>query len=291
MAELVEVYTLNAFVADGRGGNPAGVVLNADSLTDKQMQEIAKELGLSETAFVLSSENANYRVRFFTPVEEVDFCGHATVATYSALWQLERLTSTHITQETRAGKLSVEVKSDGKVVFETAQPVFGSSYQPEDLTALFGLKAEDVLSTGLPIKLVSTGLPDVILPVASEDVLNNLTPDLDAIAEFNRQTSSVGFYVFALTPQESDVSAKCRSFSPLLGIDEESATGSAAGALAAYLHRYQGTHSRYVFEQGENLGLRSLIAAYVSTEQDVLKQIQVGGYGSKLERQPYRKAG
>ena len=82
---MIKVYTLNAFTDDVSGGNPAGVVLDADNLTEKQMQGIAKKVGFSETAFVMSSDSADFRVRFFTPSDEVDLCGHATIATFKLL--------------------------------------------------------------------------------------------------------------------------------------------------------------------------------------------------------------
>jgi PhzF family phenazine biosynthesis protein len=90
---MTEVYILNAFSATAEGGNPAGVVADATSMTEEQIQEIARELGYSETAFVQTSDVADFKVRFFTPVTEVDLCGHATIATFSLLLQLKKIES------------------------------------------------------------------------------------------------------------------------------------------------------------------------------------------------------
>ncbi|MFD2178085.1 PhzF family phenazine biosynthesis protein [Veronia pacifica] len=288
MADYLEVYRSEAFVADGQGGNTAGVVLNAEHLTDQQMQSIAAELGFSETAFMMPSKKADYQVRFFTPEEEVDFCGHATVAAFSTVFKLGKQPLGHYTQQTKAGLLGVEITEDGRVVMEQVKPSFGKSFQPEDIVDLFGLTTKDILATGMPIKDVSTGLADIIVPLADKNVLSRLKPDFKAIAAFNKRTKTCGFHLFALTPHESDISAKCRNFAPVLGIDEESATGSAAGALAAYLYRYQGTRNRYVFEQGAALAKRSLLYASVVADGEDIKKIHVGGASDKPQRVPYR---
>ncbi|KXF83138.1 PhzF family phenazine biosynthesis protein [Enterovibrio coralii] len=288
MADILEVYTVNAFVADNQGGNTAGVVLNADGLKPAQMQRIAADLAFSETAFVLKSKKADFKVRFFTPTEEVNFCGHATVGAFATLFHTNRVESGHYRQETKAGLLGVEVGSDGRITMDQAIPKFGPELSAEEVAPLLGIQAEDILSTGLPVAVVSTGLADVIVPVNDESVLNALKPDLAAIKAFNKKTKSMAIHAFALTPTESDISARCRNFAPAVGIDEESATGSAAGALASYLHIYQGAKYRYLFEQGEILNRRSLLSAQVDSTEDTIERVTVGGLSDKPQRIPYR---
>lgn len=288
MSDFIEVYAVNAFVADNQGGNPAGVVLNGKKLRVKQMQAIAAELGYSETAFVLPSKNADYRVRFFTPTEEVDFCGHATVGTFSTLYQTGKIEAGDYTQETGAGVLSVSITPEGRINMQQALPVFGQSFNAEDIAPLLGLTAEDILATGLPIKSVSTGLWDIIVPVNGETRLLQIKPDFDAISAFNRKSKTGAIHAFSLTPAESDISARCRNFAPALGINEESATGSAAGALASYLHVYQGGKYRYLFEQGEVLDKRSLLWATVESADKKITSVFVGGMSDKPRRIPYR---
>ncbi|WP_028022262.1 PhzF family phenazine biosynthesis protein [Enterovibrio calviensis] len=289
MSEILEVYVVNAFVADNQGGNPAGVVLNSAHLSPSQMQSIAKELGHSETAFVSPSKKADFRVRFFTPTNEVDFCGHATVGTFSVLFKNGKLAAGDYKQETGAGVLGVTISEEGRVSMEQALPKFGKEFAVEDIAPLLGITAEDILATGLPVKAVSTGLVDIIVPVTDEAVLNNVSPDLAAIKKFNKSSKTGAVHVFSLTPSESDISARCRNFAPLLGIDEESATGSAAGALASYLHVYQGGGKyRYLFEQGENLNKRSLIWASVEPDGEKITGVSVGGFSDKPQRIPFR---
>ncbi|MDD1779787.1 PhzF family phenazine biosynthesis protein [Enterovibrio sp. ZSDZ35] len=290
MADILEVYTVNAFVADNQGGNMAGVVLNADGLKVAQMQRIAADLAFSETAFILKSKKANYKVRFFTPTEEVNFCGHATVGVFATLFHTKRVEPGNYTQETKAGLLAVEVSSEGRITMDQATPQFGEELTAEAVAPLFGIQAEDILSTGLPVKVVSTGLADIIVPVCDESVLNALQPDFAAINAFSKQHKAMAIHAFALTPTESDISARCRNFAPRVGINEESATGSAAGALASYLHVYQGGKYRYLFEQGEILNRRSLLSAKVDSSEHGIERVAVGGLSDKPQRIPYRLA-
>lgn len=288
MSGIVEVYVVNAFVADNQGGNPAGVVLNGAALSVPQMQAIAADLGYSETAFVLPSEQADFRVRFFTPNSEVEFCGHATVGVFATLFHLGKITAGDYSQQTGAGVLAVTVSDEGRVTMSQTLPQFGEEFSAQELAPLLGLNAESILATGLPVKAVSTGLMDVIVPVGDEKQLLQITPDFEAIRAFNAQTGTLAIHVFALTPTESDISARCRNFAPSLGIEEESATGSAAGALAAYLHLFQGGKYRYLFEQGEVMQRRSLLWASVESDQDVISAVCVGGMSDKPVRIPYR---
>ncbi len=105
----IEVTLVSSFTPDGKGGNPAGVVLNADQLSDAQKLKIAQAVGYSETAFVSSDDEADYEISFFTTTGEVDFCGHATLATFSTMYQKGILTAGSYVQRTKAGMLSVRV--------------------------------------------------------------------------------------------------------------------------------------------------------------------------------------
>src|SRR3989344_7333723 len=112
----VKVFTLNAFAKTENGGNPAGVVLNSDGLSEKQMLLISKKVGFSETAFVQKSDKADFKVKFFTPNAEVDLCGHATIATFYLLKDRQIIQAGKYTQETKAGVLAIEILQD-KTVF------------------------------------------------------------------------------------------------------------------------------------------------------------------------------
>ena len=192
---MIKVYTLNAFTDDVSGGNPAGVVLEADNLSKNQMQDIAKKVGFSETAFVMKSDVADFRVRFFTPSNEVDLCGHATIATFKLLLLTERIHTGTYKQETLAGILSVEALADGGILMEQSIPEYCDILSPEEIAKSLGLDVDE-LEDSLPIQVVSTGLKDIIVPVKSLDALKKIKPDFEAITDLSRRYDSVGYHVF-----------------------------------------------------------------------------------------------
>jgi len=272
------VFLLKSFGVDESGGNPAGVVLNSDNLTDEQKKAISKEVNFSETAFVEDSDNADYKVRFFTPTEEVDLCGHATIATYSLLFQKALLKPGSYTQELKAGVLGIEVQPEGLVIMEQTLPQFFDVIKPEDIREVFGV---DIEVEGLQPQIVSTGLADIMLPVATREQLFSFKPNLEKMAELNKRTNSIGFHVFTLDTIDPDAVAHARNFCPLYGIDEESATGSSTGALACYLFD-QGKLdnqklSNMKFEQGFSMKQPSEIFASLEVSGNEIIKVRVGG--------------
>ena len=277
----IEVILVNAFTTHGTGGNPAGVVLNADNLSDAQKLKIAQQVGYSETAFVASDEEADYAVSFFTTTAEVDFCGHATLAVFSTLHQRGILSAGSYVQRTKAGMLGVTIAHNGKVVMEQQLPQ--KIPQPEEsfsylqIAKILGIDSNTLASTNLPIEVISTGLPDVIIPVAN-GYLDSIVPNDDAIADFCDKHNVVGFHVFELCAPQSELTASCRNFAPLFGIPEESATGSACGALACYLTEHTKLGSDYVFEQGRAMNCTSIISASVQSTNTAISKVEVGGF-------------
>jgi len=133
------VYFVQAFVSDGQGGNLAGVVLDADALSDQQMQAIAAKVGASETAFALSSQNATHKVRFFTPTVEVDICGHATIATWSLLLAEGIHQPGSYSQETLAGTVQINIDDSGLVYMQQPEQTFGPVQDAEVLSKELGI--------------------------------------------------------------------------------------------------------------------------------------------------------
>ena len=146
----INAYTLNSFAKTKEGGNPAGVVINADALSEEEMRKIAAALGYSETAFVLQSDVADFKVRFFTPNEEVDLCGHATIATFHAMSELNLLKPGAYKQETRAGVLGIELQNDHFVMMEQALHLtFEQGYamnRPSEIRASLAVKDNRISS-------------------------------------------------------------------------------------------------------------------------------------------------
>ena len=275
---MTQVYTIMAFVKDGKGGNAAGAVLEG-TYTEERMQEIAAIMGYSETVFVSASETADLRLRYFTPAGEVALCGHATIGFFSLLQHLNRIEKEHMTIETDAGILRIEVKEDGMVMMEQNRPAYLDVLREEEIK---GCIADNAPDQRYPIQMVTTGLKDILLPIRSRECLDHLEPDFAKITEVSRVYDAVGIHAFTLDTEEG-ADAVCRNFAPLYDIDEEAATGTSSCALASYLYRYVCRKDTYCFEQGYSLNSPSRILVRLVTENDEVKEVYVGGYGCVVD--------
>lgn len=283
------IWLVDAFTDCALQGNPAGVVPDADSLTPVQMQQIAGEIHASETAFVLtsdSSEEADFRLRFFTPENEVDLCGHATIGTICGLVEAGRLPLRGdqgvCKIETAVGILSVKYgKSHGLTWAEMrqAEPQFREvNLDLETIAKLLGIRRQDVDET-LISGVSYTGLWDLFIPVRSRSVMANMKPDLPSLANFNRALGVASTHVYTAETTNSENDFHARDFSPALGIPEDPATGTATGALTALLHRHGVVEAgrTYRFEQGYEMGRPSVISARVEENLQGVLEVYVQG--------------
>lgn len=267
-------FIVDAFTDMPFGGNPAGVVLLDDGLgfpSDKWMQQVAAEFRYSETAFVKRNGPLEFTVRYFTPCDEVDLCGHATIATFGVL-RSEGIVADGAVCILHALAGDLEVVAGETVMMQMASPqVVGAC---GDLGQLHRIMAGDNVDEwpALPVEVVSTGLPDIMMPVTSVDALNNLQPDMDALSELSRHLNVTGVHAFALS--DDGYTAHVRNFGPLYGIPEESATGTANAALTYYLLRHGiiGNNASCRFLQGEAMGRPSVVTTQVKGDA-----IYVGG--------------
>ena len=273
------VYTLNVFADTSKGGNPAGVLLNSDSLSDKEMLTIANKVGFSETAFIMKSKTADYKLRYFTPNSEVDLCGHATIACFYVLLNLDIIQPRVFTIETNVGILNVEVSTNSTVYMDQNLPIFYEILDKHAIADSLNISS-DLISDNLPIQIVSTGLKDIFIPLKSVSDLNNLIPDFKKITQISKQYNVTGYHVFVPSP-DINTTAWCRNFAPLFDIEEESATGSASGALSCYLYNYNqltGDNQQILtFHQGYTMNQPSIINAILDTKNNQISRIRVGG--------------
>ncbi|MCT4798448.1 PhzF family phenazine biosynthesis protein [Exiguobacterium profundum] len=282
----IDVYVVHAFSKDGEGGNAAGVVLHADALTELEMKQIAKKVGYSETAFVSQSHHADVRVRFFTPEEEVDLCGHATIATFHVLKEQGLLGSGRFTQETRAGVLEVEIRNDLTIMMQQRLPEFLPVTNHQEIADSLKVPLE-VLDDRFPILIGFTGLRDILIPIKSLTELLSIQPDFEKVKEISRQSDVVGYHLFTLETMEDGI-AHTRNFAPLYGIDEESATGTSNGALACYLFEQSlvlKKSSTLVMEQGYGMKLPSEILVELTVAGEEISHVTVGGKATTLSVQ------
>ena len=280
----IKVYTINAFAKTAEGGNPAGFVINNHKLSENDMKKIAAKLGLSETAFVLRSNCADFKIRFFTPKEEVDLCGHATVGAFSALTSLECIKPGLYTQETKAGILNVEVRSDLSIMMNQRVPGFYETINKQKIADSLNITTGEI-SEDLPVQVVSTGLRDILVPVKNMEILNSIKPDFKKIEAISRKYQVTGYHVFSLESLYHS-SAHCRNFAPLVEIPEESATGTSSGALACYLFKYGKVNAveagHLVFEQGYSMKKPSEVIASLGIEDNEIIDVKVGGKALNL---------
>ena len=280
----INVYTLSSFAKSIEGGNPAGVVLNADDLSESDMKKIAKIIGFSETAFVMKSDIADFKVRFFTPTEEVDLCGHATIATFYTLLRQGCISWGKYYQETKAGVLNVEVKEDSSIMMGQNTPSFYEIISKKEIADSLNITTAEMLEE-LPVQIVSTGLKDILVPIKNMKILNSIKPDLKKVVEISSKYNAVGYHMFTLESINGS-NAYCRNLAPLYGIQEESATGTSNGALACYLFKYgkiKLNHIDYiVIEQGYSMKMPSEIIVSLTVHEKEVVKVKVGGKAMNL---------
>ncbi|QAT49582.1 PhzF family isomerase [Caproiciproducens sp. NJN-50] len=289
MKKVYHIYQIDAFTKKRFTGNPAGVVTNADGLSDLEMQQIARELNNSETAFIITEKHRGYDmlVRFFTPTKEVPICGHATIAAhYANALEKHMQGHTRVLQKTGAGILPVDIyregddyriaMTQGKIQIDEPLP---PDFQKQILSAL-GLEADQLLPS-CPIAIASTGHSKVMVGIRRIEQLQNLNPDLSALVRISNAIGCNGYYVFTLDTKKQPL-VHGRMFAPAIGIPEDPVTGNANGPLGAYLVHFEfadNTKNEFSFEavQGEAIGRMGTMTVKVSISDKQPISVQIFG--------------
>lgn len=244
---MTDVQILYAFAHEGQGGNPAGVVLDADPLSTAQKQAIAAQVGLSETAFVSRSQVADFKLEFFTSTRQIAHCGHATIATFSHLRQIGRVQEGATSKETIDGRREILIEGDQAFMEQQAPGYFVPHEVPAArIAASLGL-AQEALDREHPPVVCSTGNRFLLVKVRDAAALAGVRADLHEVASVSDALDLVGYYAWA--PGAGWAQATTRMFAPRYGISEEAGTGMAAGPLACYLHDRCGIEGRTLLIQ------------------------------------------
>ena len=287
----MKFYIVDAFTETTFGGNPAGVVIlpeGADFPSDEVMVKTAAELRYSETAFIKKLGEKEFQIRYFTPAAEVDLCGHATIGSFKALLHGGYIEDNAVyMNHTLSGDLNIVVK-DGFILMDMATPVKISEIACEEgleeLYTIMGLSYADQKAKGVNLipQMISTGLPDIMMPVASRADLDAIAPDFPALSKLSERYEVVGVHAFTLDCEGNEVKTTChvRNFAPLYDIDEEAATGTSNGALTyyGYLNGFVAAGDDCRFVQGEAMDRPSVILSHIEADAETCK-IQVGGTG------------
>ncbi len=251
MTHKIQVHQVDAFTEERFTGNPAGVVLNADGLTDAQMLAIARELNNADTAFILAADGDGHdlRARFFTPRTEAGFVGHATVAAHYVLSGRHNAPR-QLRQKSKAGIVDIEIRGSGEdrkiAVRQSAPPLGRELNDRERLAVLDALAlATDDLDTRCPLRISGSSSTRLLIGVRGTEPLKHLKPDMTRLTTLSAQIGAAGYFVFALTPGNEDHLTESRMFCPALGIGEDPVSGNAHGLLGVYLaHHGLLTHDR-----------------------------------------------
>ena len=288
MKKLI-TYQIDSFTKVRFKGNPAGVVVNADGLTDIQMQLIARELSNSETAFLFSPDDGECDgvIRYFTPKTEVPTCGHATIAAMYAKALEDDLDSCVLKIKTRIGILPFEIiKGNGDYQVIMTQGKFQLSPTFDDnttkiLLVALGLDYSD-LDEKCPIQIASTGHSKVMTGIKSRKKLNHLTPNYNDLANLSEQIKCNGYFVFTFDSDNKEVLTYGRMFAPAIGINEDPVTGNANGPLGGYLIQnkiidYKNNFFEFNGRQGEKIDRLGVVNVIVQIENDRPSLIQIKG--------------
>ena len=273
------VMVVDAFTREQRGGNPAGVAILSDEISVDHMKWVAAKMALSETAFVRILDENQTAIRFFTPTSEVALCGHATIAAHHVLFTSQRINSGMLTMVTNAGTQQVFISEDGTVGMTQNRPLFGSILDREVVAKTLGLTHTDLCSN-LPVQMASTGLQKIFVPLKSRDSLSRIQPNFDAIKKVSLSHGAIGMYCYALD-SHADFTAYCRNFAPVVGIKEDSATGTSAAALSCLLYRFgvlgrdDDIQCRYA--QGDAIGRPSELVVRLIIQGDDVDTVWVSG--------------
>lgn len=283
-----DVFTDRAFA-----GNPLAIVPDGSSLTSEEMQAVAREMNLSETTFVLPAQDpsAAFRLRIFTPVAELPLAGHPVVGTCFILAQRGRLTlnegTNRIFQECGAGVLPVDIHVHqgevARVYMTQKRPEFFKTTTDRGLlAAALGLEDDRLLPDGLPAEVVSTAIPQLMVPAQGLKDLEAIEIDLAALRRVFDTIEARCLLIFTRQTVHPNSTVHARMFAPTLGVLEDPATGSAAGALGAYLVKHgvleAHTTTHLIVEQGHEMGRPGTI--YVEVDKGAEGrpgEVRVGG--------------
>jgi len=296
MTGTLRFFHVDAFTRERFTGNPAGVVPEADALTTEQMQLIARELQLGDTAFVLKPDGPDHdlRVRFFTPRAEAAFVGHATVAVHAVRALLEQPPAPRQKQQTGIVRVSACVdRGVANVGIELAPPLLRGAPAPADLSAVLdalGLAPEE-LDLRAPPVIAGASSTRLVLGVRDAAVLARLQPDLARLAALSAALGAPGFLVYTLRPALPGCLTEARMFCPAIGIPEDPVSGNAHGMLGAWLWQHgllaattPGGLPRFTGAQGHHLRRPGRVSVALAVDRGHIDSISIGGEAVLVSR-------
>ena len=283
-----KLWIYDSFTNEKFKGNPAGVVLDGKGLEEDQMQLIARELGYPETVFIFK-DDSKIKVRFFTPKEEIDLCGHATIAYGTALVESGMINvnegENRIDIETNLGILPIIITMENKkiknIMMYQASPKLSKDFilDKEKLAKSLNI-SKDNFREDIDIVKAYTGVWDLMIPLKSKEALDNIDGNMNLIKELSRELVIISLHPFYL---DENKQLYARNLAPIVDIDEEAATGTSNGALTYYLYSLGIVKDREEISviQGEQMGRKSEIRGKIQLENGEIK-VLIGGTALKI---------
>lgn len=284
MKRFYTTYLVSAFSDRAFMGNSTGVVIDDGRLTDLEMKNIAKDMNQSVVVFVRGLDRDRYLTRFFTPEGEIKLCGHATIATFYALAENEYIMSKeegvkNIIQHTKIGKIPVELDyKNSKIqnVYMNLNVELREKYEaPEGVLRALNLSPNDIgldIKENLNMEKISTGTCDILVPVRNEEILASINLDRDEAIKISRKEEIISIHAFT-TKDGREI--RQRTFSPIIGADEEFGSGTSTAATMHYLKANELAESDSILAiQGDYIGRLSKVVTSLGESDNT---IRVGG--------------
>ena len=278
-------FQVDAFTDQPLAGNPCAIIFDADDLDEATMLSIAREMNLSETSFVMRSQVADFRARYFTPAEEIPLAGHPTIATIFMLADTGRLPvkgeRTSVMLELQVGPIRVDIFSDAgkvkRIIMTQKKPQFLSIHDAAVVLPIFGLGIED-LRSGLPIQTVSTGTPQMMVPLKDQDALRRARLDIGAYNKYRAQSDFFSPHLFCTGGFTQNGNTSARHFGVPPDTMEDPFTGSATGGMASYMWRYGLLKEpTFIAEQGHWMSRPGQAYVEVVGPPEDIETVRVGG--------------
>lgn len=279
-------YIVDVFAEEKYAGNQLAVVKNAKPLSSTEMQKIAKEMHFSETSFILSDtkRQGGYDVRIFTPEAELPFAGHPTLGTaYIILQDIIRKPAKKVVLNLKIGQITVTatyIKGQPDILWmKQIHPTFGQTFNAKTISQVLSVNMADI-DNAFPIQEVSTGVPDIIIPLRTLSAVKRAQINRDEYHQLIENIQAKGLLIFSPETYNRQNHLNVRFFADYYGVPEDPATGSANGCLAAYLikHKYFGQRQINIkVEQGYEIGRPSLLLLKAEEDKQGKIHVNVGG--------------
>jgi trans-2,3-dihydro-3-hydroxyanthranilate isomerase len=282
MTRAFKFRQVDTFTDQPLQGNPCAIIYDADVLTDADMLAIAREMNLSETAFIMKSACADFRFRYFTMAGEIPLAGHPTIASVYSLIEdgIIPLSTAKIVVELTAGLIEVFIRHEnGKPLIAMLQlpPQFLHIYAASEVTPCFGLTADD-LYLDVPIQTVSTGTPMLMIAVKDTAVLSKIRFRPDLFEALSKSGDFFSAHLFCLGGFTSSGDTAARHFVEPPSVMEDSFTGSATGAMACYLWKHHLiTSPSFIAEQGHLMHRPGKALVELTAKGDSIIGVSIGG--------------